>query len=179
MLFEMLSLILTMFMLMLKKSIHFICQCYTGLRRLFQNLKKIAINEGYSHAACSKQIKSTISPTFAKLVLENWFENNLCNPYALASDIKQLSAITKIEEREIRLWLKNKRRLKNHKEMNTYRTKRVKFSNEEKLLLNEYYEKTTNHPGPQDLEYLRNSINKDKDKIRAWFTQKRYKAKNM
>lgn len=78
-----------------------------------------------------------------------------------------------MEAQQIRLWLANKR--SSTQTNNKYRTP---FTNEEKSILYNFFRSKTEHPGPQDLEYLQNIINKDMKKIRAWFNKERYKTKN-
>ena len=90
-----------------------------------------------------------------------------------ANEIDQLSSITKLEREKIKRWLENKRRSKK------IPTRRNHLTSEEKFILQNYFETTTDHPGPQDLNYLKGVINKDEKKIRAWFNQERYKLKNI
>ena len=103
--------------------------------------------------------------------MENWLNKNISDPYAKANDINLLSTLTQLDGSIIRRWLENERRTKHLKRKITNKNY---FTIEEKLVLHNFYETKSKHPGPQDLLNLQSAINKDEKKIRAWFCRERY-----
>ena len=112
----------------------------------------------------------------AKQILENWFQSNISYPYATSSDIIELSSSTKLDEQKIKNWLQNKRNRTKNADINN-RIPVKCFSLEDKKILTNYFQKNTEHPGPEDLTYLKNMIKKDEKKIRQWFNHQRFKCK--
>lgn len=113
----------------------------------------------------------------AKLELEKWFESRKLHPYASNTDIQVLALKTKVEENKIKKWIENKRtRSKLNASAND--TSITYFSKNDKIILRNFYNSKTKHPGPEDLIILENVIQKEKTKIRAWFNNQRFRDKD-
>ena len=149
-------------------------QLYLIGRRLFYYLqeRKCCQNEVTNQKIINKRTNSKTS-VHAKSVLDDWYKKHESYPYASAKDIDSLSLITNLEAKQIRRWLENKR--KNKENSTKYREK---FSMAEKTVLKTFFQTKSNHPGPQDLHYLQNCLNKDEKKIRAWFNHERFKMRH-
>ena len=113
----------------------------------------------------------------AKLELEKWFESRKLHPYASNTDIQVLALKTKVEEIKIKKWIENKRtRSKLNASAND--TSITYLSKNDKIILRNFYNSKTKHPGPEDLIILENVIQKEKTKIRAWFNNQRFRDKD-
>jgi RNase adaptor protein for sRNA GlmZ degradation len=113
----------------------------------------------------------------AKLELEKWFESRKLHPYASNTDIQVLALKTKVEENKIKKWIENKRtRSKLNASAND--TSITYLSKNDKIILRNFYNSKTKHPGPEDLIILENVIQKEKTKIRAWFNNQRFRDKD-
>ena len=127
------------------------------------------------HSNEIKKKKTKITACDRK-VLESWFESNKSYPYATSSDLINLSLITKLNVIKVKRWIENKRRKTKEAVANIP----AKLFNEDdkKILLN-FFQTKSDHPGPQDLEFLENVIQKDRKKIRNWFNYERSKSKSL
>ena len=107
--------------------------------------------------------------------MANWFETIKSHPYATKTDLRILKLKTFINKQKTRKWIENKRA---HSIQASFSHQRFIFSKEEKIILEDFFNLKTNHPGPEDLSYLAIIIQKDLKKIRSWFKNQRHKVKN-
>ena len=91
-------------------------------------------------------------------------------PFAKRADIMDLSLKTGLEGKKISQWLHHQRKRSNKL---LFSKPRKCFAANEIIILEKYYTTQTTHPGPKDLELLAKLINKDAEKIRAWFNKKK------
>lgn len=113
----------------------------------------------------------------AKLELERWFESRKLHPYASNTDIQVLALKTKVEEIKIKKWIENKR-TRSKLKASANDTSITYLSKNDKIILRNFYNSKTKHPGPEDLIILENVIQKEKTKIRAWFNNQRFRDKD-
>lgn len=113
----------------------------------------------------------------AKLELEKWFESRKLHPYASNTDIQVLALKTKVEEIKIKKWIENKR-TRSKLKASANDTSITYLSKNDKIILRNFYNSKTKHPGPEDLIILENVIQKEKTKIRAWFNNQRFRDKD-
>jgi hypothetical protein len=113
----------------------------------------------------------------AKLELEKWFESRKLHPYASNTDIQVLALKTKVEENKIKKWIENKR-TRSKLKASANDTSITYLSKNDKIILRNFYNSKTKHPGPEDLIILENVIQKEKTKIRAWFNNQRFRDKD-
>jgi hypothetical protein len=113
----------------------------------------------------------------AKLELERWFESRKLHPYASNTDIQVLALKTKVEENKIKKWIENKR-TRSKLKASANDTSITYLSKNDKIILRNFYNSKTKHPGPEDLIILENVIQKEKTKIRAWFNNQRFRDKD-
>jgi hypothetical protein len=113
----------------------------------------------------------------AKLELERWFESRKLHPYASNTDIQVLALKTKVEENKIKKWIENKR-TRSKLKASANDTSITYLSKNDKIILRNFYNSKTKHPGPEDLIILENVIQKEKTKIRSWFNNQRFRDKD-
>jgi hypothetical protein len=113
----------------------------------------------------------------AKLELEKWFESRKLHPYASNTDIQVLALKTKVEEIKIKKWIENKR-TRSKLKASANDTSITYLSKNDKIILRNFYNSKTKHPGPEDLIILENVIQKEKTKIRSWFNNQRFRDKD-
>ena len=127
-------------------------------------------------AKSTKIKKKTTLDHLAKLELEKWFDSRKLHPYASNTDIQVLALKTKVEENKIKKWIENKRtRTKSNSNGKDFSI--TYLSKNDKIILRNFYNTKTKHPGPEDLIILENVIHKEKTKIRAWFNNQRFRDK--
>ena len=81
-----------------------------------------------------------------------------------------------MEENKIKKWIENKRtRTKSNSNGKDFSI--TYLSKNDKIILRNFYNTKTKHPGPEDLIILENVIHKEKTKIRAWFNNQRFRDK--
>jgi hypothetical protein len=125
-----------------------------------------------------KRIKNSTPKTSfykqSKFELLNWFEVNKLNPYPSNSDLDFLALKTKLKENKIKKWIGNRRTRSNIKKSDANGTH---LSNEDRSIMKTFYSTKRNHPGPDDLLLLERVTQKDRNKIRQWFNNERFREK--
>lgn len=97
-------------------------------------------------------------------------------PYPTNSELKDLSQKTNLDSGKIKRWFEYKR-LKSRKTREDDKTPKQYFTKKDKAFLENFFYSESICPGPKDLEYMSDVLNKDKAKIRAWFSYKRFISK--
>ena len=93
------------------------------------------------------------------------------------SQLIDISEKTQLQLSQIQNWFKNKRR--KMKKNGQVSLNSDSFTNEDKIVLIEFFKNKTDHPGPDNLSTLSVSLKKDMKKIRQWFAFQRFKKKHL
>ena len=126
------------------------------------------------HLKNPNSIQKIVELKCGRKTLENWFELHKNYPYATKSELINLSLITNYDIKKVKRWLENKRR--KSKEVFLLRPGKL-FNDEDKQIMQNFFKNKSDHPGPDDLDFLENIIQKDKKQIRNWFNHERFKSK--
>ena len=103
-------------------------------------------------------------------ILETWFAININYPYASPTDFEHLSILTGLDVEKIKKWLSNARSKLEIKP-------RKVFSLSDVQILMNNCNSHTNQPGPADLQFLSELLQKESNQIKYWFIRFR-KSKN-
>ena len=116
--------------------------------------------------------KKIIIADQAKLIIKQWLETNLEQPYPSKKTIELWTKKLNITKKQLRNLVKRHR-----KKMKLSKTKEKVFNSDDTKLMNDFYQQNK-YPQKEDFTEIENLTGKNKKQIRKWFENRRFSEQN-